>query len=847
MSNNILVAQNFKEVLGKPTLYERPLDDTEFITAKTNVKSKSTAWLVISDRSENQLFREPNGAPAGKVGFKEWFYVVDEKGDWLQLIKTSPTNLRGLKIINREGIEVAGWINKRKLLPWTSGLLHKTTKINIKGFLLNKAEEIETVINSDKTLVNVYQSPNRGDKVDSKRIYEFYFIYKKETLGDKTRYLLATDSELGTLSLETSLIGWVDKRRVTDWNTRISLEPNFTDEGFAERKGNSTFQLKGYKEFIPAIDHAQKGTITNTSVMWENDPVRISPSKLANSNNKRFLGQVVRFPMLSSGSGDNVSRQKDIFRSGVISDVLEVFNNKVVGEYKPGDDAVINEKVKQTMEAKDNYNVLFVIEGTESMEAYRKDIIDVIKGLPKQLHKVENIKVGVAIYRDIYERKDKRDFEILKMTKDQHEPTEFLENMVFSSVHDLDPYTNMYYGITQGIQKSGMSPDHTNIVYVIGMDADLSSSKLRRTEHEGDKALIRTKKVGEVLAKYGVHMNVIRCKHEGDSDKRGRAFLSASRSMMMESANKQYQEFKGIMDRSEHSEFKNLKNPYFPEIETDNELFLTNGTKMGKLYYPDGSGAIAKSELKKGVESFSVRVNDSREAFFEALRKVTIEGESLDNALGDAKSKVDEVSAGSFAPAFAQVLEDYYKAGAKASFEDDDVLDQILNENYRLYLEVYFPRKVVNAKHNTMSYVLFMPWKDLKDYIDILDKLALAYDKSPDVRREALLNTLVELLNHFSGEADDSKSLKKKSTRELMEMMQGIKGEGLEFQMEQDFKIGEIEDEKKVPDDAIATYIKRILKNSKKLREIASNSNYEFSYQSDSGQVYYWIPIEYTY
>ena len=66
-----------QKALGKPIAFERPFDYSadkvkakEQITTGTRNKSKKEAWLVISDRENNEVYDKPNGSKNGVVNFK---------------------------------------------------------------------------------------------------------------------------------------------------------------------------------------------------------------------------------------------------------------------------------------------------------------------------------------------------------------------------------------------------------------------------------------------------------------------------------------------------------------------------------------------------------------------------------------------------------------------------------------------------------------------------------------------------------------------------------------------------------------------------------------------------------
>ena len=171
-----LLAQN--KVMGQPIPFEEPLDQPNereqrrFEQCSDCKKSKKEAWMVISDRDYNTVYIKPSftAAKAREIGFREYYYVVDEEPDWIQIAKVETD---GLKITKNEG--VLGWVPKSKMLLWTTSMLNQLTKINQKVCLLNRADASQDITNLEK--VDISRGP--GDRVYNKEpelnIYSFHF------------------------------------------------------------------------------------------------------------------------------------------------------------------------------------------------------------------------------------------------------------------------------------------------------------------------------------------------------------------------------------------------------------------------------------------------------------------------------------------------------------------------------------------------------------------------------------------------------------------------------------------------------------------------------------------------
>ena len=76
-----------------------------------------------------------------------------------------------------------------------------------------------------------------------------------------------------------------------------------------------------------------------------------------------------------------------------------------------------------------NYNIFFVVEGTESMAPYKDVIAQAIDEMYGSLNSVEKVRIGAAIYRDVEEKKEGKLFEIQPLTTDGNEVLNFISKL----------------------------------------------------------------------------------------------------------------------------------------------------------------------------------------------------------------------------------------------------------------------------------------------------------------------------------------------------------------------------------------------------------------------------------
>jgi len=176
-----LAQKNFKNVLQIPAEMvppeEQDMQMQVYNRSITKYRREDVPWIVYSDRANNKT---ENGKT---LDFMDSFYAVDETDTKIYIVKAV---VDGLKI--KTITEDVGWIDKKNMLLWSDGLVDITTKINLKGFLLNKKESIADIITKkrESDRVRIFNSPDTdvAEEVSKNRIYDFFFIFKKEQIGE---------------------------------------------------------------------------------------------------------------------------------------------------------------------------------------------------------------------------------------------------------------------------------------------------------------------------------------------------------------------------------------------------------------------------------------------------------------------------------------------------------------------------------------------------------------------------------------------------------------------------------------------------------------------------------------
>jgi len=811
--------KTFTKALGYPEKFAPALDDLENemleYLKRPSVYSKSQPWLVFSDRDGNQTFDKADGKAYKKLGFKETLYVVNETSEWVEVVSGTAD---GLKLLPKQ--QYKGWIQKDKLLLWNEGLVDKNTKIHKKALLLNKASDIpELLSQGDKDLVNVYASPTSTTTIQHANIYRYFFIFKKES----NRYLLAQEYRLSPSNVELRLLGWVSSGRSVEWNTRLSLEPNFDEAAFNERKLNqSKYKFVAYETAKAAEGQMKSGFIATNDELWSNDPCVADKTFLAQSNPRRFIGDIIRFPLLPSQGQD-----QNVFFSGVIGDIYvktEGSPTPVIlteKDYLAAKDAARRETIN-----KRQVNVLYVVEGSAGMALYKEAIKGLFGATTKAFDGFENVKVGMVVYRDISERKDGRDIEILPLTPNEGKFQQFVDGVNFISMNDEDGLSNIRDGIYRGVSESGLGRDQSNIIIVLGHSPDFSANTARRNGaiESKDPAYHTREQVVDVLEGFGASIYFIQCKNTGDvySDR----YRSQAEDILLELAKSEFNVY-----MSTATEIGVKTSPTLSNSESIGLNRLENCLSGGFSYISPANKSLTVEE----INLYATQAVDSASYY-------------VKGSLGEITSVIEQgkpfASSGPFSHAMAKWLDKEIKR--QGSVLNKDILRSLMGTKYELYKEVYFPYKIQSAQYPLVSYTLFMPKEDLGRYIEKLKKVEEAsFASSDNEKRTKLFNAFKELIQAFTGNYSTSnEEISKMSISEFQSLMNGVKGEGLRLSKEQNYLLGNIIDESKMTSTEVDGIIKRILGKLDNLEKIVRQGrNYEFSFSTDQ-DIYYWISLE---
>ena len=335
---------------------------------------------------------------------------------------------------------ISGWVEERNVF---SGIMAMRTPQNIfkKALIVNLLADMKKRKNTRFDVAQVYSRPSLDSKkLKQLALFNFYFIWQihKNAKG-KVFYLLGTRSTLPDERYPAgSIIGWVAKDRILEWNTRYAIQ--------------------FYKKNLP--QRKQRVMIFNTQKDLNNkkDPITVEDMSI-----KEWKPDWTRFPLLQTvKTGDG----KIIQKVGYIEDQLDVLSGK------RGLSAYKQQRVEHFKQqiCKIDIDIVFAIDATGSMFKFYRYISKSLKNTMTQIINKygckgtidrPNIRFSVIFYRDYYDNKNgvDRTFKVLPLTSDLKKALNYLTSEQVLPGQGVNPKKKselteaIFYSVYNGLEQ----------------------------------------------------------------------------------------------------------------------------------------------------------------------------------------------------------------------------------------------------------------------------------------------------------------------------------------------------------------------------------------------------------
>ncbi|MDR0714673.1 MAG: hypothetical protein LBF89_10520 [Bacteroidales bacterium] len=312
------------------------------------------SWIVFSDRDRNDTWQNPGGKVKWKMmSFMEAFFVIREKGDYLQLVKYDPEivedNPRARIIKKRDKVQYYGWVHRSRLL------LTKQSSLDIATGFKNKA----VVIVSDTSALvephlffesdSVLAYRDEDLKLPNGKIPVHELLYILKSSGDNRKALVARKTSLDPLKAESETAGWIPTSVIRETGQRLFVDIESIKK---DTLSSAPLFLDREKENMLDIMEAEERRIA----VFKNYPAfRYSPVRSYHADS----GQICFNTMLPAPIIDRR-----------LNYVLNLNGNKIMFE----DFLRLEEDLKKL-------NLVFVFEGKERVFGEYSRIMNVVQNL----------------------------------------------------------------------------------------------------------------------------------------------------------------------------------------------------------------------------------------------------------------------------------------------------------------------------------------------------------------------------------------------------------------------------------------------------------------------------------
>ncbi|MEO1450016.1 MAG: VWA domain-containing protein, partial [Bacteroidota bacterium] len=512
----------------------------------------------------------------------------------------------------------------------------------------------------------------------------------------------------------------------------------------------------------------------------------------------RYIGDWRRFPILE--------HRDEILKVGIMGQVTAGLTG-----FSQADNAEIQRKNAQVRQGRRNINLVFVVDGTYSMQRYFPPISRAIKESMANLkarYTKNKIRFGAVVYRDAAE--GKRALESTRLTSDFNQVAQFIEKIDPRDLYDKDKPEALYMGVEAALRGVGLQKNQTNILILVG-DAG--------NHYRDDRTQRDVETLIQQMHDFAVSLVAFQVQH--GPDKTYEDFVSQTKHLMLSAARKTYRQ----QIRQASTLGLRVKPPKFA-LESEGLERLNQGATMGSLLVAQQGEALPLGRFEQEIERAVRNASAYTDELLDLTDQIVTTGGSAERIITENQPKTDSSNfVSDYTPAVLDYLMDLNISAEK--------LRLICQENYQFYMEGYTSFMVDGQPNPYFKSVLFMTRTELADMVNAFDELIDAVRAGE--QREKMQEVWIELLRSHLGDIDRV---------ELLDMsMEDINDRVFGLPKTSDFlakiKLKHISDKAVLPPEEFQTYVVRIRDKRDELKRIF-NGTYPYSFQSND-KTYYWI------
>lgn len=773
VSNQALAQKTINGYLALPKYFKNGVKDIDLQKIhKGNLKisdliiqygQEPAIWQVYSDRSNNKLFHSPSlgSAKSMRMDYMEVLVVKE----------VSPNNFLHVysQFKNDKKDVDLGWVPAENLILSPRSLLNSTSLPKKVMALFSVDEKLAEIANelsdSEITVFKFYKSPDLQTTNGEAQKFKIYYVIK-EIPGKK---LISEFDKIDGSQIENSgkIAGWIPDYQLTNWDYRVCLEISSRPEAVNSYQGKPIPIYPTIKQ-LETISDGGYNNLNGSIAKWYTEEKRLDP-------------YIMRMPILEN-------LENNLKKVATIGS----FKEKKID---PEEIAKILRQIVELQERLNNINIVFVIDGTESMKDYYNSVAKSIKQIIDTKNRNNSnvkIKFGLIIYRDY--KDGNRTIEIEQITSDDSKIINKLINTECSSSPlDKDLEEAVFNGLVNGLPRVGMDPNQSNFVVLIG-DAG---------NHDPDPRNLTTKDVVNVLSKYNA--SFLTFQPSNGSHYSYSYFNTDIRKILVNSAEKYHECTNCVRMVNEPNTVNTFKIQLKDNVGKPNQN--ENGYDwFGKFTYASGSQPMSTTILTDNIEKSTI----------EYIKKTEYKIKELQGLLdGNGEIKGMEVGC------------EYWKRKYGIPCEK---LKKIKNFSFIAYTSTRFYGKNTDC----FDPVVFLSEIELKDLSKFFSELSVD-DLSTSEKLDAFKNSITKMALKVIGE-------KSEETIEQMTLNDiWMKVLGIPFDKNNKYlnlgntQIRNLNKDKKIMD--------RFLRNFE-----GSLSKFDTKYFIDcsyslNGESFYWIPL----
>jgi len=776
ISFSIQAQVNVMHVEGKGVTYP----DGSLKNFESNRDINRPLWIVFSDRANNNTYKTAEAKSVHKtLDFLDYFFVVDRKNNFIRVSKG----------VLKEGdrLESAvdyGWIEMENMLLWNKCLYDKN-KISEKVMLVNNADldiDQTSFSEAEKVKVTFYADPElRKSTENSSQMFNLLHIYKISN----GRYLLGKDNSVSVQfddgSVKSNIYGWVPENKVSRWNTRVTLELNWDEEAYNERKE------AGYKALI--VDNIQSAEVYKTN---------------NHQLNTEHIYQQIK-------ENEGVRRDPNLWRLPILEDYKNgILKVNSIGKITDSSGKEISEKLTGSVKRKyekakmngRNINIIFVLEDSPNNEPLYTAIGEALNDIEG---KIDNNLVRFASV--LYGSKSDRNAVLAtRQTLMKYMKDYFLEiepqNEEINEPAIID-------ALKAAIKKTNISKRHTNVVYLIGSKG-MNVEEIESQEFEEVK-----KSLVEANCK------LIAIQLENKDDIAYEDFIFQSQDIIQHLTKLEYNRASEIQKSSKIGGGYEMRIPTLSEVVTGSDITkyeLKNSISIGSISYPQQNQLYKSNQLRKDIAEDILSLNQQVQDKFSNLDKLIF-------GIGKSSSNVD-----TFLPAMLDFI--YYKAELS-----DEEFNTLSFDNFQASKLGYSVKQLDDTNYSLFNNVLFLSIEELAELLDKLKKLELSIASgSIPEQRQAMCDAWIQLIKESEGSQSNIDMT-------FDEMAQKVFGIPMQSKLLKKYTCEDLTQEGEISDSEFqifsASLINKIRELEKRLN--SDTNNIEASNFMSNGIRYFWV------